>query len=137
MTTVSVVTAAVIERDGRSSSRGGRQGVHLEGHWEFPGGKCEPGESLQACLARELREELASMPAVGEKCCSRHRTTIPIGVSSCISCAARCMGEPAPQLGQEMRWVRARRAGGAAFPAADAELIRLLIECGPRPANAA
>ena len=57
MTTI-VVTAAVIERDGALLVTRRQAGVHLEGYWEFPGGKCDPGEALDACLARELREEL-------------------------------------------------------------------------------
>ena len=39
-----VVTAAVIERDGRFLVTRRLEGTHLEGCWEFPGGKCEPGE---------------------------------------------------------------------------------------------
>ena len=54
-----VVTAAVIEEDDRFLLTRRQRGVHLEGFWEFPGGKCEPGESLAECLAREIREELA------------------------------------------------------------------------------
>ena len=53
-----VVTAAVIEHDGRFLVTRRPAGVHLEGYWEFPGGKCDAGEALGACLARELREEL-------------------------------------------------------------------------------
>src|SRR5262249_23611980 len=53
-----VVTAAVIERHGAYLVTRRQRGVHLEGYWEFPGGKCEPGESLGDCLRRELQEEL-------------------------------------------------------------------------------
>ena len=54
------VTAAVIARDGRVLLCRRPQGKHHAGLWEFPGGKTEPGETLEACVARECREELGA-----------------------------------------------------------------------------
>lgn len=44
-----------------------KPGKPLEGHWEFPGGKIEPGETPQQALAREIREELNLIAEVGQK----------------------------------------------------------------------
>ena len=62
-----VVVAAIIERGGRVlvSQRG--PGVGHPGRWEFPGGKREPGESLERCLERELDEELGITVRVGRR----------------------------------------------------------------------
>ena len=62
-----VVTAAIVERDGRFLLTRRQKGAHLEGFWEFPGGKCETGETLADCLARELREELGVGARVGDE----------------------------------------------------------------------
>ena len=51
-----VVTAAVVRRDDTFLVTRRQAGVHLEGYWEFPGGKCDPGESLLECLGREMLE---------------------------------------------------------------------------------
>jgi 8-oxo-dGTP diphosphatase len=53
-----LVAAGVIQRDARILAARRRRGSHLEGHWEFPGGKIEEGESPEECLVRELAEEI-------------------------------------------------------------------------------
>ncbi len=53
-----LVAAGVLEREGRVLAARRKKGSHLEGHWEFPGGKIEAGESPEECLVRELAEEI-------------------------------------------------------------------------------
>ena len=52
------VVAGVVERDGRLMLCRRRPEASNGSKWEFPGGKIEPGESPEAALARELKEEL-------------------------------------------------------------------------------
>jgi 8-oxo-dGTP diphosphatase len=118
------VAAAVIERDGLVLVTRRQPGVHLAGHWEFPGGKCKPGEPLAACLMRELREELRVDVVVGQQLLATPHV-YPDGEVQLHFFRCDLLGEPEPQLGQEMRWVARRDLGRLPFPPADAELIRL------------
>ncbi|HVL67377.1 MAG TPA: (deoxy)nucleoside triphosphate pyrophosphohydrolase [Vicinamibacterales bacterium] len=120
-----VVTAAVIRRGDAFLVTRRQQGVHLEGLWEFPGGKCDPGESLDACLAREIREELDAGVRVGpELLTSSHAYPERIVELHFFSC--ELLGEPRSVLGQEIRWVPRTALRSLAFPPADDELIDLL-----------
>ena len=120
-----VVTAAVIEREGSYLVTRRQEGIHLEGFWEFPGGKCEEGESLEACLARELREELEVDTRVGDEVFSVTHTYVDRRVELHFF-ACDIVGEPRPQQRQEMRWVPRAELTDLEFPPADAELIELL-----------
>lgn len=53
-----VAAAALVDVDGRVLICQRPEGKQLAGLWEFPGGKLEPGETPEACLVRELEEEL-------------------------------------------------------------------------------
>jgi 8-oxo-dGTP diphosphatase len=120
-----VVTAAVIERDGAYLITRRPQGVHLAGLWEFPGGKVDPGESLEGCLAREIREELACGVDVGAEIFSVAHTyperTVELHFFACT-----LRGEPLAALGQELRWVPRTELHALDFPPADRGLIEKL-----------
>jgi len=120
-----VVTAAVIERNGRYLLTRRQAGVHLAGVWEFPGGKCLAGESLGICMARELLEEPAVVAAVGEEIfTTTHQYPERIVELHFFRC--EIAGEPTPQQGQEMRWAPRAELASLEFPPADAELIARL-----------
>jgi 8-oxo-dGTP diphosphatase len=120
-----VVAAAVIERDGTFLLTRRLQGVHLEGCWEFPGGKCEEGEPHAACLEREIAEELDAPVRVGREVLAISHSypdrTVELHFFACD-----LLGEARPVLGQEMRWVRRDELAALEFPPADRELIRML-----------
>ena len=126
MTTI-VVTAAVIEIDGRFLVTRRQKGVHLEGFWEFPGGKCDRDESLKDCLARELFEELDVSSRVGEELITNLHA-YPDRSVELHFCRCELLGEPRAALGQEMQWVRREDLATLEFPPADAALIQTLTQ---------
>jgi 8-oxo-dGTP diphosphatase len=120
-----VVTAAVVERDGAFLLTRRLDGTHLAGHWEFPGGKRHAGETLEECLAREIREELDADIEVGpEILASVHDypdRSIELRFFRCV-----LKSDPKPTMGQEMRWVALQDLRSVRLPPADDELVRLL-----------
>ena len=120
-----VVTAAVVERDGSFLLTRRLDGTHLAGHWEFPGGKRHAGETLEECLAREIREELDADIEVGpEILASVHDypdRSIELRFFRCV-----LTSDPKPTMGQEMQWVALRDLPSVQLPPADDELVRLL-----------
>jgi 8-oxo-dGTP diphosphatase len=120
-----VVTAAVIEREGKLLVARRIRGTHLAGCWEFPGGKCEPGESAEESLARELREELGATCLVGREI---HRTLYAYDdrLLELRFFACELTSEPRPLLGQEMQWVPRADLRALEFPPADKELVERL-----------
>lgn len=120
-----VVTAAIVEDHGRYFVTRRQKGVHLEGLWEFPGGKCEPGETLGDCLRRELKEELGAEAVIGEEIWTVTHDYADRSVElHFLSCTL--LNPPVPLLGQEMRWVARDELKSLKFPPADDELINVL-----------
>jgi mutator protein MutT len=120
-----VVVAAVIERNGRYLLTLRPKGTHLADHWEFPGGKCDPGETHDEALRRELREELDITAEVGALVHAVTHAysdrTVALHFYAC-----RYAGEARPMLGQQMRWVPRGELARLPFPDADLDLIRQL-----------
>jgi mutator protein MutT len=125
------VVAAVIEREGSFLLTRRQAGVHLEGMWEFPGGKIDAGESHAAALRRELREELdVDVDVHGLVFRTSHEYDDRSVALYFYDCSLK--GTPTPLLGQEMRWVPRGELAALGFPPADAELITLLTTSGAR-----
>jgi mutator protein MutT len=122
---VIVVLAAVIERNGQLLVSRRMKGTHLEDLWEFPGGKCEPGETHEACLARELIEELGVEATIGHEIFTTEHAypdrTVRLHFRECT-----IAGEPQSRLGQDVRWIERPLLRTLDFPPADAELIAYL-----------
>ena len=126
MKVVIEVAAGIIAHEGRYLIARRREGVHLGGLWEFPGGKRETGETLEECLHRELQEELNIRIGIPtpfqvvrheypEKIVELHFfcCRIETGVAIALDCA-------------EFRWVYPHEMAAFEFPSADRPVIEAL-----------
>jgi 8-oxo-dGTP diphosphatase len=123
-----VVAAALVDVDGRVLIAQRPKGKTMAGLWEFPGGKVQPGESPEAALIRELREELGV--DTRESCLApfafaSHRyedfqLLMPLFVCRIWK------GRLEPSEGQALAWVKPARLADYPMPPADVPLVALL-----------
>jgi 8-oxo-dGTP diphosphatase len=126
--TLLVAAVALIDTDGRVLLARRPPGKQMAGLWEFPGGKIHAGETPEAALIRELKEELAI--DVTEACLApftfaSHRyekfhLLMPLYV------CRRWNGVVTPQEGQETVWVMPQRLADYPMPPADKPLVAMI-----------
>ncbi|KQT48001.1 NTP pyrophosphohydrolase [Devosia sp. Leaf420] len=125
-----VVACALVDADRRVLIAQRPEGKHMAGMWEFPGGKVEQGETPEAALIRELREELAV--ETKEACLA------PLSFASHsyehmhllmpLYVCRRWQGTPQTTEHKALKWVRPQALRDYPMPPADEPLIAALCD---------
>jgi 8-oxo-dGTP diphosphatase len=126
--TLLVSAAALIDRDGRVLLTQRPEGKSLAGQWEFPGGKVEPGETPEAALIRELREELGietHASCLAPLTFASHSYPDFHLLMPLFACR-KWDGIPHGAEGQALAWVRPAALRDYPMPPADLPLIPIL-----------
>jgi A/G-specific adenine glycosylase len=125
-----VVGAAVLRSRGKVLIARRLEGRLLGGLWEFPGGKRERGESLAACVRRELREELGITVGVGARLgVFRHAYTHYRVTVHAYECNL-ARGRPVARVHSAVRWVRPEQLGEFPMGKVDRAIARKLQAAG-------
>lgn len=122
------VTAAVIEKDGRILIAQRRKGRTLGGRWEFPGGKIEPGETAEACLKRELKEEFGVESEIGEFIIASQFRYCLVPIELLAYRVKHLSGEFKVNEHEETRWVLPSELKLYDFMPADEPIVEILLK---------
>lgn len=128
MKLVLVSAVALIDADGRVLLAQRPEGKSMAGLWEFPGGKVEKGESPEAALIRELKEELGIdtwSSCLAPLTFASHAYEDFHLLMPVFACR-RWQGTPQAREGQTLKWVRAKDLTQYPMPPADIPLIPIL-----------
>lgn len=120
-----VSCAVLVDGDGRILVADRPAGRDMAGLWEFPGGKVEPLESPEAALVRELHEELGIETATSclAPCGFASHAYEKVNLVLLAFAIRKWRGEPTPQEGQRLQWVRVNDLFRLDMPPADRPLI--------------
>lgn len=117
------VAAGLIVRGGKILIAQRLGNAHLGGLWEFPGGKRQPGESFEACLKREVMEELGLTIAVHEQVASAKHHDPQRHVRLRFYRCTVLTGEPRPLGCETCQWITPVEISNYPFPPADLPLV--------------
>lgn len=123
-----VAACALIDADGRVLLARRPEGKAMAGLWEFPGGKLEPGETVEEALIRELKEELdidVSASCLAPFTFASHDLGHAQLLMPLYLCR-RWQGSMVAKEGQALAWVRPNKLGDYAMPPADKPLVAML-----------
>lgn len=124
------VAAAVIRKNGKTLICSRPKHTSLASFLEFPGGKCEPGESPEQCIVREIREELGTSVIP----CDRIHVLEHVYPDKFVRVFfIRCLftenaQEPTPLDNQEIKWVSTANLHRENLLPADLPLAKLLAK---------
>ena len=122
-----VVAGALIDVSGRVLVQERPEAGTMAGLWEFPGGKVEPGETPEAALARELREELGIDVITAEPMCF---ASAPLDDAHLVMLLYLCRewrGNPTALHASDLQWVKPNDLYALPMPPADLPLIASII----------
>lgn len=128
MTIVLVSAVALIDADGRVLLAQRPEGKSMAGLWEFPGGKVEAGETPEAALIRELKEELGIdtwQSCLAPLTFASHAYADFHLLMPLFACR-KWQGNATPREGQTLAWVRPAALRDYPMPPADLPLIPIL-----------
>ena len=128
MKTVLVSAVALIDVDGRVLLAQRPEGKSMAGLWEFPGGKIEPGETVEACIAREIQEEINLQVEVGDRLMLIEHDYPKFKVSLHVHWCSVLAGEAKPLECAEILWVNPGELGQYQFPEANQAIIEAIQE---------
>ena len=125
---IHVVAAVITDARGRILLARRTDGRDLAGLWEFPGGKCEPGESPEQALVRELQEELGINVQVGAALINVPQRYPDKRLRLDVRRVTSWQGTPRGVEGQALAWVAPEKLVLYHMPPADQPVVAMLLQ---------